>query len=65
MDNESKNKGRSELADHVVENWLVNEVAGVYDAMEKDPGRAISSEQVFATLRARHADRLRQKPRDL
>ena len=58
MDNESMDHERSELADNIVENWLVNEVAGVYDTMEKDPGRAISIEQVFATLRARHADRI-------
>jgi antitoxin ParD1/3/4 len=43
--------------DAVVEKWLVKEVAGVYDAMEGDPSRAISSEDVFAALRARHADR--------
>jgi hypothetical protein len=37
-------------------------VVGVYDAMQADPGRAISAELVFATVRARHADRLRRKP---
>jgi len=47
--------------DAAVEKWLVKEVAGVYDAMEADPGRAISSEEVLAVLRARHADRLRKK----
>lgn len=60
MDSVSMDQERSELTDSVVENWLVNEVAGVYDATEKDPGRAISSEQVFATLRARHAARKRE-----
>jgi len=62
MDNESKDKQRSELADNIVQNWLINQATGVYDAMEKDPTRAISSEQVFATLRARHADRIKQRP---
>jgi len=47
--------------DAAVEKWLVKEVAGVYDAMEADPGRAISIEEVLAVLRARHADRLRKK----
>ena len=48
--------------DAVVEKWLVKEVTAVYGAMEEDPGRAISSEQVFATLRARHADKTGKKP---
>ena len=43
--------------DAVVEKWLAKEVAGVYDAMEEDPERAISSEEVFAALRVRHTDR--------
>jgi antitoxin ParD1/3/4 len=50
--------------DAAVEKWLREEVVGVYDAMQADPSRAISSDQVFATVRARHADRLRRKPRD-
>jgi antitoxin ParD1/3/4 len=48
--------------DAAVEKWLREEVVGVYDAMQADPGRAISVERVFATVRARHADRLRRKP---
>jgi antitoxin ParD1/3/4 len=47
--------------DAAVEKWLREEVVGVYDAMQADPSRAISAEQVFATVRARHADRLRRK----
>jgi antitoxin ParD1/3/4 len=50
--------------DAAVEKWLREEVVGVYDAMQADPSRAISAEQVFATVRARHADRLRRKARD-
>src|SRR5580658_1924399 len=46
--------------DAAVEKWLRDEVVGVYDAMQADPGRAISADQVFATVRARHADRLRR-----
>ena len=40
------------------------EVVGVYDAMQADPGRPIPGEQVFATLRARHADRIKKPPRE-
>lgn len=49
--------------DAAVEKWLREEVVGVHDAMQADPGRAISAEQVFATVRARHADRMRKRPR--
>jgi antitoxin ParD1/3/4 len=48
--------------DAAVEKWLREEVVGVYDAIEADPGRAIPAEQVFATVRARHADRMRKRP---
>lgn len=47
--------------DQVVEKWLRKEVVAVYDALQTDPNRAIPADQVFATLRARHADRLRSK----
>src|SRR6185312_10813280 len=50
--------------DTAVEKWLREEVLGVYDAMQSDPRRAISGEKVFATIRARHADRLKKR-RDL
>jgi antitoxin ParD1/3/4 len=46
--------------DTVIEKWLVREVTAVYDAMGADPGRAIPSEQVFATLRARYSDGKKQ-----
>ena len=48
--------------DAAVEKWLREEVAGVYDAMKADPGRALPAAQVFATIRARHADRSRKRP---
>jgi antitoxin ParD1/3/4 len=47
--------------DDAVEKWLQSEVVGVCDAMQSDPGRAIPAEQVFATIRARHADRVKKK----
>jgi antitoxin ParD1/3/4 len=52
--------------DAAIEKWLREEVIGVCDAMQSDPGRAIPAEQVFATIRARHADRLkkRREPQD-
>ena len=50
--------------DAAVESWLRQEVVGVCDAMRSDPRRAIPAEQVFATIRARHADRLKKKRRE-
>jgi len=52
--------------DAAVEKWLREEVMGVCDAIQSDPARAIPGEQVFATIRARHADRLkkRREPQD-
>lgn len=45
--------------DAAVERWLRDEVAPVYDAMKADPSRGIPAEDVFAQVRARHADRLK------
>lgn len=50
--------------DAAVEKWLREEVVGVCDTMQSKPSRAIPSEQVFATIRARHADRLNKKSRE-
>ena len=50
--------------DAAVEKWLREEVVGVCDSMQSKPGRAIPAEQVFATIRARHADRVNKKPRE-
>jgi antitoxin ParD1/3/4 len=44
--------------DIAVERWLREEVAPVYDAMQADPGRARSLEEVFADIRKQHAKRL-------
>lgn len=41
--------------DAAVERWLREEVAPVYDAMQADPGRAQSMDEVFGAIRARHA----------
>jgi antitoxin ParD1/3/4 len=49
--------------DDAVERWLREEVAPVYDAMEADPARGIPAEQVLASLRKRHADRLKNVKR--
>ncbi len=50
--------------DAVVEKWLREEVIDVCDAIQSDTGRAIPAEQVFATIRARHADRLKKHRRE-
>ena len=44
--------------DGAVERWLREEVAPVFDAMQSDPGRAVSLDDAFADIRARHAARL-------
>jgi antitoxin ParD1/3/4 len=45
--------------DAAVERWLREDVAPVYDAMQADPDRALPAADVFASIRARHADRLK------
>jgi antitoxin ParD1/3/4 len=50
--------------DAAVESWLRDEVLGVCDAMRAEPRRAIPAEKVFATIRARHADRVKKKQRE-
>ncbi|RJK99939.1 type II toxin-antitoxin system ParD family antitoxin [Paracoccus siganidrum] len=37
-----------------VERWLREEVAPVYDAMEADPERGRTAEEVFGSIRERH-----------
>ena len=46
--------------DAAVERWLRDEVVPVAAAMEADPGRGIPADQVFADLRALHAQRLKE-----
>lgn len=48
--------------DAAVERWLREDVAPAYDAMLDDPDRGIAAEEVFASIRAHHADRLKAKP---
>jgi antitoxin ParD1/3/4 len=43
--------------DAAVERWLNTEVATAYDAMEDDPSRARSIDDVFRAVRARHAEK--------
>src|SRR6266481_83545 len=50
--------------DAAVERWLQDQVIGVCDAMQADPGRAIPAEQVFATIRAQHADHMKKSRRE-
>jgi antitoxin ParD1/3/4 len=45
--------------DEAVERWLQDEVAPVYDAMRADPGRAVTINDAFENVRARHAERLK------
>ena len=45
--------------DEAVSRWLRDEVAPVYDAMQADPARAVSADEVFTKLRARHEARLK------
>jgi len=49
--------------DAVVERWLRDEVVPVAASMQADPSRGIPAEQVFADLRAFHAQRLKDGPR--
>ena len=49
--------------DAAVERWLREEVAPVYDAMQADPGRGLSADQVTAALAAHHAARLKKAGR--
>jgi antitoxin ParD1/3/4 len=50
--------------DTAIERWLSEEVIRVYDAMQADPARGIPAEQVMASLRKRHAERLKTIDRE-
>jgi antitoxin ParD1/3/4 len=43
--------------DSSIERWLQEEVVPVYDAMQRDPGRALSAEELIADIRAHPAKR--------
>jgi len=49
--------------DSTVEHWLREEVVPVYDAMRSDPGRAVSTADVAAAIRDRHAERIKRTKR--
>ena len=49
--------------DAAVERWLREEVAPVYDAMQSNPERGRSADQVLARLRAHHAKRVKTAKR--
>ena len=46
-----------------IERWLQDEVVPVYDAMQRDPDRAISGREVTAALDSHHAERLKTRKR--
>ncbi len=50
--------------DEAVERWLVREVAPVFDAMQADPSRTLSSSEVFESVRARHVQRSKRERRE-
>jgi antitoxin ParD1/3/4 len=45
--------------DAAVERWLREEVAPIYDAMTAEPTRGIPAANVFGSIRARHARRVK------
>jgi hypothetical protein len=45
--------------DTAFEHWLASEVAASYDAMRTDPSRGLSVDSAFASVRDRHAERVR------
>jgi antitoxin ParD1/3/4 len=49
--------------DAAVERWLLEEVVPVHDAMQADPSRGLSADQVATALRAHHASRLKKDDR--
>jgi antitoxin ParD1/3/4 len=49
--------------DAAIERWLREEVVPTAVAMQADPGRGIPADQVFAEIRALHAQRLKDGPR--
>lgn len=40
--------------DRAVEGWLLNDVAAAYDALKADPSKAVSAQDVRASLAALH-----------
>jgi antitoxin ParD1/3/4 len=50
--------------DAAIERWLREEVVPTYDAMQTDPGRGLSADQVTAALATRNAPRLKNAGRN-
>ena len=47
--------------DPEIESWLRQEVAEAYDEVEADPSQLVPAEEVFASVRALHAERMSAK----
>jgi antitoxin ParD1/3/4 len=47
----------------VIDCWLREEVIPVYDAMQRDPDRAISGREMTAALDAHHTKRVKSRKR--
>lgn len=43
----------------MIERWLNNAVSTSYDAMKSDPSRAVTVDSAFASVRNRHAERMK------
>jgi antitoxin ParD1/3/4 len=48
-----------------VERWLQEEVVPVYDAMQREPDRAVSGDEVLAAISAHHTERLKRSKRGI
>ena len=49
--------------DAAIERWLQDDVVPVYDAMQRDPHRAISGLEMTAALDSHHAEQLKSSKR--
>ena len=49
--------------DDAVERWLREDVVPAYNAMQKNPERAIPAKKVFDDIRTRHRKRLKKSSR--
>ncbi|KWV60066.1 plasmid stabilization protein [Rhizobium altiplani] len=47
--------------DEAVGRWLQHQVAQSFDAMRADPARGVSVDDAFASVRARHAERVKDQ----
>lgn len=47
--------------DGAVDRWLREEVVPTYDVMKADPSRAVSVDSAFGNVRARHAERAKDR----